>query len=106
MKIQTNYDVHNLVCHKFGHNVNGMVAFEIMEVNAQVCYGGTQVFYLVKPIILSKVFKDKWKDDGDFSWDVGIGRSKDDNGTGWQRLREDELIDCPQNFVDIILNKS
>lgn len=107
MEIKTKFDVNNLVKRKFDTNSkNRMSALEVMEVIAQTCYAGTQVFYLCKPVIAEKEFKDKWKEDGEFSWVIAHGISQEENQAGWRKYREDELIEAPKEVIDIILGNS
>lgn len=107
MKIETKFDVNNLVKRKFDTNSkNKMSALEVMEVITQTCYAGTQVFYLCKPVIAQKEFKDKWKEDGEFSWVIVHGISQEENQPGWRKYREDELVEAPKEVIDIILGNS
>lgn len=108
MVVKTQFDVHNLVRHKFeNRGANNFIGLEVMEVVAQTCYGGTQVFYLCRAIICQKEFKEKWKESGDFNWNVtnGISKQGDINNMGWEKFREDELIELEQDRIDIILGK-
>ena len=106
MKIETKFDVNNLVKRKFDTDGNDKLqALEVMEISSQTCYAGTQIFYHCKPIVATKEFKEKWKEQGEFSWVIGHGIGKDDNSKCWRLYREDELIDCPESIINIILGK-
>lgn len=121
MEIKTKFDINNLVKHKFEMGIDSglktIPVLEVMEVIAQKCYAGTQVFYLCKQIIVQKnrsVYDelnsvtqkilnkanelesvDKYYIHPTFGNDV--------NDTGWKKYREDELVEAPQNEIDIIL---
>lgn len=106
MEIKTKFNVNNLAKRKFDtDSKNYREALEVMEIISQTCYAGTQVFYLCKPIVCKKEFNERWKEDGEFKWVVGHGVSQTDDQTAWRKYREDELIEAPQELVDIILGK-
>jgi hypothetical protein len=102
MKIETKFDVNNLVKRKFDADTkDGFVAMEVMEIVSQTCYAGTQVFYSCRHIYAKREFKGFGEKE--FTWSVGHGVSKEDAQMGWQKYREDELVEAPQNQIDIIL---
>ncbi len=108
MVVKTQFDVNNLVRHKFeNRGEKQFIGLEIMEIITQTFYGGTQTFYLCRPIICQKEFKEKWRENGEFEWSVTNGIAKQDgyNNIGWERLTEDELVSLEQNKIDIILGK-
>lgn len=103
MYIKTRFDVNNLVRHKFdNHGDKEKFAFEVMEIGSNTCYAGTQIFYTCRPIVVIKEFKVKYKEDGEFTWEV-YHTSYKNNESGLERLREDELVELEQETVDIIL---
>ena len=104
MKIETQFDVNNLVKRKFDtQSRTQMNCLEVMEVISQTCYAGTQVFYLCRPIIAQKEFKNQYKEEGEFTWTILHGISQEENKSGWRKYREDELIECPKEEMDVYL---
>jgi hypothetical protein len=107
MIIVSKFDVHNLVKRKFDSGGKlGFTAFEVMEVISQTCYAGTQIFYLCKPIIVHREFKNEYSKEGEFSFNVGHGLASRDGELGWTKYREDELIELPKEEMDVILGVS
>ncbi len=105
MKIETKFDINNLVKRKFDSDYNhSKCCLEVMEVITQTCYAGTQVFYLCRSIILNKEFEHEYKKDGNFKWVICHGVSQEENTLAWRKYREDELIEAPIGLIDIILN--
>lgn len=97
MKIETKFDIGNLVVHKFDTpKRQDMIVFEVLEHLVQICYGGVQIFHFCRPIYILKIGAD---------WHVTHGRVKDESGLGMMKLREDEIIQAPQKYIDIILNR-
>ena len=79
-------------------------AFEIMEINAQVCYTTTQVFYLCRPIILEFPTQYKglkgWKGlEKDKLPQIDFGMKYDILQVSWVKLREDEIKNCPKEII-------
>lgn len=100
MKIETKFDVNNLVKRKFDKQLMGKKLFclEVMEVISQTCYAGTQVFYLCRPV---------YAENNRNEWDVFHGvNATSDNQTGWRKYREDELVQCSDEEIKIILGEA
>jgi hypothetical protein len=107
MKIVTKFDVNNLVKRKFDTDSKNQIhVLEVMEVASQTCYAGTQVFYFCKPIIARKEFAEKYLEKGESTWVICHGVSQEENQAGWRKYREDELVEVPNESIDIILGKS
>ena len=110
MKIESKFDVNNIVAHKFqkdGHDA--FIASEILGVQTDTCYAGTQVFYLCRNLMLQKKRDFEYKGDEvekKHKWEVNHAISGDTKGQiPLQGYREDEIVECPKKFIDIILNK-
>lgn len=105
MKIETKFDINNLVQHKFNkctslENGDVVCAYEVMDITTNTCYAGTQIFYDLRPI--HKIFfTSGYADKKKTSIDIGTGYTKFQNG--WIRYREDELIAAKQSDIDLIL---
>lgn len=104
MKIESQFNLHNLVQRKFDtKQKNVIIGLEVMEIFSQTCYGGTQIFYLCKVIECHKEFEKSYKEEGEFKWVVGHRMGIDIHDMGWKKYREDELIEASQEFIDIVL---
>lgn len=110
MKIETKFDINNLVVHKFQRNpletkskTDLLCCFEVIDINTGTCMAGTQIFYDVRVIhgIKSTEYVDgekkiTWKD---------FSASSNSKGE-YIRMREDELVAAPKELVDLILGNS
>jgi hypothetical protein len=97
MKTETKFGINNLLMHKYSNksSKNKFVVLEVMETLIQTCYGGTQIFYITRPIIAEKHgFKDNAE------WYVGSASA---NNGEYLKYREDELIQAPDNVLQIFL---
>ncbi len=104
MTIETKFDVNNLVKAKFDKGTeNHFQLFEVMQVETNTCYAGTQNFYLCRAITAKKKFKDEWSKKGEFEWLICHGIGSTDFAIGWGKYREDELVEAPKEQIDIIL---
>ena len=104
MKLESKFDINNLVSHKFQTiEKDGFPVYEVLEVITQTCYGGTQVFYDCRMIFLRKEYASEWKSTGEFKYSIAVGISKEDGKMGTQRFREDELIEAKKEYIDVIL---
>lgn len=105
MKLESKFDINNLVKHKFGREANDCVhCLEIMQVQTETCYAGTQIFYLARAIVAIKKYEHDYKKEGPFIWTIAnaiVGESN--KNIAWEKYREDELIECPQEQIDVIL---
>lgn len=104
MTIETKFNVNDLSIHKhssFG-SMEESVFYEIMEVQTVSCYKESQVFYLCKAILLKRQFKNKYTEEGGFVWELHQTRSREDHSTGWEKLREDELVEFPKKYLQVI----
>lgn len=102
MKIETAFDIHNIVKRKFDTDgPDETCAFEVMEVISNSCYAGTQVFYLCRQLVAVRKYDIKRNED---RWVNGHAINRqDDSSTGWLKYREDELIAAPQEVIDVFL---
>jgi len=107
MKLESKFDINNLVQHKFDNRDSDTITcLEIMEVRTETCYAGTQVFYHTRNIVAMKKYKHDYKKEGEFIWEIGHSIDKYGNkNISWEKYREDELIACSQENIDIILCK-
>lgn len=98
MKLETKFSQNNLVTYKFENETDELVClYEVQEVIINANNIGTDIQYLCRLIQLSRGFKKgKWK--------ISHGVGKDINDHGYKRMRENELIECPQHIIDIVLN--
>jgi len=86
------FSIKDLVAHNYqSGNGDEITAYEVMDIIANKCYGGLQVFYNCRPIIAKKKKENPFKNDSPFVWDILIGVSKNHNEIGWQKFRQDEL---------------
>lgn len=103
MTIETKFKVGELIKHSFQVNTSKVHQFLlVMEVVAQVCYGGTQVFYLCRPLVLKKGSGDLLELKKDQEWESYHGIGKDMFDTGWKKYREDELSSIPPLDLETI----
>ena len=106
MKIETQFTINNLIKHKFDTGEKaGHTLFEVLGISTDTCYAGTQIFYTCRPILLIKIWKDKWKEEGEFDWEVKHGVSGKDGHNALQKYREDEIVEAPNELVDIVTGK-
>lgn len=110
MKIETKFDVNNLVVSKYQRNplklktkTTALCCFEVIEVHAVTCMAGTQVFYDVR--VIHGITDTKYVDDKRVTTyeDFGIGSSPKGE---YSRMREDELVEAPKEVIDLVLGKS
>lgn len=102
MEIKTKFEINDLVKRKYDtSSAKQLCTFDVMEVITQTCYAETQIFYLCRPLLAQKEFKNRYDENGEFSWVVSHGISKEDNQTGWRKYREDELIAVSEEVATI-----
>jgi ribosomal protein L3 len=102
METKTKFNVGDLVQEVYQRaDENSKGALRVMEITAQCCYAGIQVFYSVRPLVAQRRHLGYGSDKKEY-WEVGHGVSKQDNSLGWQKYREDELVFADQETVDII----
>jgi hypothetical protein len=105
MKIETEFDVHNLVKRKFDKNTTDTVQLlEVMAIKSDTCYAGTQIFYHCRSVVAHKNFKHEFSKTGDYEWSIGHGVNNDSDRLAWRQYREDELVDAPEDEMNLILN--
>lgn len=105
MTVETKFAIGDLTQRRYDKgNQQRQVAYEIMETIVQVCYGGSQVFYLCRAIIAEKKETFFNKRDEEQPWFVGHGVSHTEGVIAFQKYREDELIPCSEETKAIITN--
>jgi len=85
MDIKTKFNIGDLLECNHNEYKDGFVVQEVMEIIAQVCYGGTQVFYDTRLIYISKKY-------GNWQKERGCSSTKSNSPCGFFRYREDELV--------------
>ena len=102
MKIETKYSVGDIVKHQFQTpSERFMHGLEVLELQSQTCYAGTQVFYLCRHIVFHKM-NDKWKDATEIHWSIAHEYGSSDNQTGYRKYREDELTVLDEGFLSLL----
>lgn len=110
MKIETKFDINNLVVSKYQINPLGKKAenevlccFEVIDIHTGTCMAGTQVFYDVRAIHgITKTDYSSGKKVTTYT-DFAIGSTSKGEYT---RMREDELIEAPKEVIDLVLGNS
>jgi len=109
MNIKTKFDVGSFAIHKHqslgerygmgGIKEEIIPLMEIMDIISEVCYAGTQVFYLARIIQLEKSVSTY--DNNKVTWSSGYSQNHINSfqGTGYYKYREDELVPCPKDIV-------
>lgn len=99
--ITTRFDVNNLVQHKYATNqpTQEIYVFEIIEVQVIKCMGGTQVFYLCRPM-QSAYTSEFSRNRKLIEFTPGFTRE----GTAYVKFREDELKACSPELEDLVKN--
>lgn len=107
MKIESKFSVNDLVKRKTDIDPkNKMYIIQVMEVQSQTCYAGTQVFYLCRTLIFEKEYKKRFTEEGEFEWKVAHGVSVNSAQTGWTKYREDELSEAPKEAIEILKSQT
>jgi hypothetical protein len=110
MKIETKFDVNNLVVSKYQRNtltkeagVETVMCFEIIDITTGTCMAGTQVFYDVRAIhgIATTKYNSGEKSIAFHDFVVGYSSKGE-----YIRLREDEIVLASQEIIDLVTNKS
>ena len=110
MKIETKFDVNNLVVSKYQRNPIGqkskndlLCCFEVIDIHTGTCMAGTQVFYDVRAIhgITETDYVDG-KRVTTYKDFVAGSTSKGE----YIRMREDELVEAPKEVIDLVLGNS
>ena len=101
MKIETKFNVNDLTQKKYDRDSDGVMVCEISEIRPVVCIAGTQVVYLIRPILLTKI-KHYGKDIPKYEWNVDRLITKDNT---FPQFREDELIPISDEYRKIVLGK-
>lgn len=111
MKIETKFDVNNLVVSKYKRNpisaksmYESVCCYEVIDIQTGTCMAGTQVFYDLRTIhgIMTETEYVDGKKVTKFT-DFAIGSS---SKSEYIRIREDELIEAPQDVIDMVLGNS
>jgi hypothetical protein len=101
MTITPKYAVNQIVRHKFSKthkNDKGCIAMEVLYIHTETCSAGTQIFYNVR------LFYTVTEGYGDKKLVTDIAYSTDEHARGL-RFREDELIECPQEVIDVLVTR-
>lgn len=106
MKIETKFDINNLVVSKYQRNTiigkpdERLCCFEIMDINTGTCMAGTLVYYVCRGVhgITGIDFIDGKKVETFTDFNVG-SNSKGEYVT----FREDELVEAPKGVIDLVL---
>lgn len=110
MKIETKFDVNNLVVSKYQRNPIAqkskhdlLCCFEVIDIHTGTCMAGTQVFYDLRTIhgMTETHYVDGNKVTKFTDFSVG-SNSKGE----YIRMREDELIEAPKEVIDMVLGNS
>jgi hypothetical protein len=105
MKIETKFKVGDLIKRIYDSQADDKeIILQIMEIITQTCYAGTQVLYDCKYIHLSKRFKERFEQKGEY-WVIGHGMGNADRALGWARFREDEVCEISKEVRNIITSK-
>lgn len=109
MKIETKFNVNNLVVSKYQRNPpqksrnNLLCCFEVIDINTGTCMAGTQIFYVCRSI---HGMTDTEYVDGERVTtyrDFAVGS----NSKGeYMTFREDEIIEAPKEVIDLVLGNS
>jgi hypothetical protein len=103
MEINTKFNINQLVKRKYDVDCKDTVsAMEIMEIQSQTCYAETQIFYQCKMIVAKKEFENKYHAPDKYTWSIGHEIGTGDGSKGWHLYREDELVYCSKEILDII----
>lgn len=99
MNITTAFKVNDLVAYKYGHSTDEMKSIaEVIEVQTVTCSAGTQVFYHCRRIFLRRDF---FKNEQE-KWVVSYGIAGERRDIPYDRYREDELIECPDDVKELL----
>lgn len=104
MEIKAKFEINDLTKAKYDTAHKGQtILLEIMFINTETCSAGTQIFYTCRVIVIMKEFKHSYSKEGAYTWEVAHGiNNKQDNATGYQKYREDELIPATSDLLDIV----
>ncbi len=101
MKIETKFNVNDLVERKYDSYDDTVVLCEIMEIIPVVCIAGAQVFYHTRIIRLQKQINYQNSDKTE-KWLVERAITSDGS---YPKFREDELVPCSDEHRKIVLGK-
>lgn len=95
--IETKFQINDLCKRKMDVDTEEKITLmQVMEIDTNTCYAGTQVFYKCRILFLSKTR------DPEKPWRIGHSVSKDPKQMGWETYREDELKKAPTSIVGLI----
>lgn len=97
MIIETKFRVGDIVGHIFDHQKDGIRVMQVMEVDTNTCYAGTQIFYQCRAILLKL-------EDG--VWETYSTRGDNSGDTGFRKYREDELAPASDKAIKILNGES
>lgn len=110
MKIETKFDVNNLIVSKYQRNpaaknpkVDPLVCFEIIDINTGTCMAGTQIFYVCRCIhgIITTDYVDNKKVTTYQDFITGATTKGE-----YVTFREDEVVEAPKEVIDLVLGSS
>ena len=100
MNIETRFNINQIVKPKFDrHGRAGLLLLEVKEIKSIVCSAGPQNFYKARLLVVKREYKKPFDEEGPFEWTV----AHIDGEMGWKEYREDELIECTDEEIKIII---
>lgn len=99
MNIELKFKVNDLIQHKYNKQKMGVLqAYEVLQIQTETCYAGTQVFYMCRAIILN-IEKDYTKDGTKKYWSLAHAINSNHSQMAWDKFREDELVAASDKFA-------
>jgi hypothetical protein len=110
MKIETKFDINNLVVSKYQRNQitqksknDLLLCFEVIDIKTGTCMAGTQVFYVCRSIHgMTDTNYIEGKRVTTYTDFTAGSNSKGEYIT----FREDEIIEAPKEVIDLVLGNS
>ena len=110
MKIETKFDVNNLVISKYQRNPitqksknDLLCCFEVIDINTGTCMAGTQVFYVCRSI--HGITNTDYVDGKRVTTYNDFAAGSNQKGE-YITIREDEIIEAPKEVIDLVLGNS
>lgn len=107
MDIKSKWGIGSLLQFKFfSPEQSNIVVYEVQFIHTETCSAGTQVFYTVRPIIITyQPNFSKIKEEAKKLRSVEHGVTKDGTVGTLPKFREDELVDCKDEFLNLLQTK-